>query len=148
MSKEKVTLKGYVRLKVLRPDGTVKYQHEGPNIVTTVGLIEAAELIAGVATVAPTHIAIGDGATDPSVGETELAGVEKDRQTATGSAAGVQATYISTTLGAGLAALSTIREAGLFNAGAAGDMFAHFLTGEFDLDTDERVEIVWTLTLS
>ena len=149
MSRDKIKITGsFVLRKIRKKDGKVLLVRRGKNIVTTVGLQEVAELLADVVTNTPTHIAIGDGSTDPSVGETVLAGTERDRQTLTKSQAGSQVTYKSTTLGAGLAGSVTIREAGIFNAAAAGDMYARFLTGDIPMDTDERIEIDWTLTIT
>lgn len=148
MSKDKIKVTGYVKLLVRRPDGSVKLKREGKNILVDVGLQEMAELMAGVATNIPSHVAIGDSGADPSVGETALAGTEKDRQTVTISQLGPQTTIICNTLGAGLGSSTTIKEAGIFNAAAAGDMYARFLTGDVPLDPDERIEIEWTLTFS
>ena len=143
-----VKLKGEVKITVVRKDGTVRLTQKIKNLVMNLGLEDSAKLLAGVAVTRPTHIAIGDGGADPAGGQTTLQGTESDRQTAAWTQAGPVATLTTTTLGAGLVGTVTVREGGLFNAGAAGTMFARFLTNVFTLDPDERIKLEWAVTFS
>jgi len=92
------------------------------NIVATLGLGQVNDFLANVAVTAPTHIAIGEGTTAETVGDTALE-TEQDRQSATIT----EPSSVSTkyehefTFGSGIS--FAITELGLFNASSGGTMF-------------------------
>jgi len=92
------------------------------NLVTTVGLEQVNDFLAGLAPTSSTHIAIGEGTTAETVGDTALE-TEQDRQSATIT----EPSNVSTkyehefTFGSGIS--FAITELGLFNASSGGTMF-------------------------
>ena len=128
-----------------RETGIVKAHHEGPNLVTDVGLdMIAATLDPNSTDDDPSHIALGTSDTAPAGGQTDLQGTELARDafaSTTLSAPTVEfkASFTGTFTG-------TIEEAGLFNASSGGSMFARFLTGTYDKDSNDDLDIIWKLT--
>lgn len=119
------------------------------NLVVTAGLSLTAIRLAGTAQAAITHFALGTSSTAVSAGQTALvAEVTREvvTQLITSTPAELQVKYyLGTTVGNG----NTLREAGLFNAGASGTMFARALLSAAIVKTSAvTATFTWTITLT
>lgn len=127
---------------VLRDGAQVLY--EGKNLVTNKGYEIVAKRLSGLAINAISHVAMGTGATAPVLTQTALIGTEIARQALSFS-------FIPTTDLQGTATFAgpgsdqTIQEFGVFNAGAAGDMFSRFIVPAFLFGPGDSLGVTWTL---
>lgn len=144
---EQMKILGTVQLAVRTKNGVLKHQQKLKNLVTSVGLLQAAKRIGGVSADPILYIAIGDDATGPALAQTALQGTELDRVLAVAGASGAVLTLVAT-IGSGVAAPVTVRELGTFDAAAAGNMFSRITPIEFDMDTGDTLDVSWELTLS
>jgi hypothetical protein len=141
-----VKIRGWVRIVHRGKKGEVLSVRCGSNLVTTAGEDLYAYIAESAAATRPSHMAIGTGSTAVDKSQTALQGTEKDRvafasTVRTGNDLAYNATH-SNTSGSSWA----IKEAGVFNAAAAGTMAARFLTQTIDVADQESIEITWTLT--
>lgn len=135
---------GTVTLEVTKA-GVLVRRHVCRNLVVAAGRQLFAQRIANVAATAPSHIALGTGPAAVTDLDTAL-GAELARVvlTSTTAVAGVATFIANVAAGTGT---GTLREAGLFNAGAAGIMAARVV---FDSpvvkDATEDLSVVWAIT--
>ena len=129
--------------------GNIRKQYINGNTITDVGLDMARDLL-GSGNYSPTHIAVGDDNTAPTVGDTIL-GNEVFRKILTqidfDPGAVVQLTVF---LDTGDANGFTLKEAGLFNAGQTDqpELFSHVLLfPEIDKDSETTVTLTWQITV-
>lgn len=121
---------------------------ESDNMVVTTGLARMAALLAQDSTAWPTHIAIGTGSTAVAAGNTALV-AEVDRnaigsQTSSGAVWTLKAFFTKAEANG-----STIAEAGLFDAAAAGTLIARtVLASTVAKDATKSLTVTWTFTLS
>lgn len=140
---------GTVTVVVRDASGRIRRRIKGTNLVVQLGLNNFAEIVKSNngSTVGPTHIAGGTDATVPASGQTTLV-AESGVLVRAALAAPTRLTNVLTwtaTLAAGASAV-TVRELGLFNAAAAGSMYARFLPTEFTLEVGGNALISWALT--
>jgi hypothetical protein len=93
-----------------------------------------------------THIAVGDDDTTPTEGDTTL-GNETFRDTATVTQSGLTLTVkglLDVTENNG----NTVKELGLFDAAASGNMYSRNLTTVVDKDGNTEIRLTNTLTVS
>jgi len=141
-----LSCKGFLELKVIR-DGKVVRVVRKRNLIVNTGLALLAYLAIGSGT-APTHIAIGTDGTAPAAGDTAL-NSEIDRQPATKSRVTTSVTndtaqYVASFSFSGS---YTIREAGLFNAAAGGDMLAR-QTFSVSVISGDTLQVTWKIQFS
>ena len=119
-----------------------------PNVVTTAGLARLAALIAGTGATAPTHMAVGTGATAATAGDTTLA-TEVDRNALVATtAAGAVVTYRAF-WAKGDGNTNTLAEVGLFDAASVGTLIARtILSSTVVKNNTKALSISWTFTLS
>ena len=126
-------------------DGSVVVQ-EGPNLVVTTGLNHIADRLVDASPPARiSHFAVGDGGVTPELGQTTLQGTEHGRaaiSTWFSLANEISVNGIFTAAGT-----ITCREIGVFNAAAAGTMFARFLMQEAVMAATETLNIQWALRI-
>lgn len=119
-------IKGHWTMQLTGPDGQVKDQKAGQNVVTTVGKEFLASYMYSGAVAAATftmkYVAIGSDATAEAVGNTAL-GTELARSTGTVSYISGQIYQVKATFAAGVGTGSIV-EYGLFSSNTAGTMFA------------------------
>lgn len=144
---QSITITGRVRLVVKDKHGKVRHEQKLKNLVTTVGLTQAAKRIGGVTANAITYIAIGDDATAPAVGQTALVGTELERVLATAAVSG-DTLSLTATLGSTLSETKTIREIGTFDAASTGNMFSRVTPISFEMDVGDTLDVTWELQLS
>lgn len=145
MLKEFIKATGRLRITLTGPDGKVKEDRVFKNLVVTVGLgFIASRMVAASANVM-SHMALGTNATAPSLANTAL-GAEAARAALTSAgAAGAVATYVGT-FGPGVGT-GAITEAGIFNAGVAGDMLSRTVFPVVNKQAGDTMAISWTVTL-
>jgi len=146
MLKEFIKAKGQLSIVLTGPDGRVRERRHLKNLVVTVGLgFIASRMVAASANVM-SHMAVGTNATAPSLANTAL-GAEAARVGLTSAAAvGPVVTYVGTFgPGSGTGALT---EAGIFNAGVAGDMLNRVTFPVVNKQAGDTLAISWTVTLS
>lgn len=145
MIRELVRPRGLVEIRVKELWKPEYVLLRGENMVTSFGEGLLASLLAGDPGTPPDHMAIGTSGTSPLKSQTALQGTEKERVAA--SATVINNNYKLTGIfGSGLGANATIQEWGLFDAGAAGNMFARFITGPFDMTPTMVVTVDWEIT--
>jgi hypothetical protein len=93
-------------------------------MIVTVGKNQVRDFLINAAPTAPTHIEIGDSGAAEAAGQTALQGTDKYREAfaATGEPTATKMLF-QIDVAAGEATDDTYQEVGVFNAGAAGDMF-------------------------
>ena len=144
------TFRVNVRITVRDRSGRVLRETFTHNLITTAGLNQARDLLGG-GNYCPSHIAVGDDATAPVLGDTVL-GNEVFRKVLTqidfDPGAKVQFTlFIDTSEANG----NTLREGGLFNSQipGQGDLFSRVLiTPEIIKDASITVTVQWTITVA
>lgn len=125
--------------------GRIKATRSGHNLVVTLGAEEIAKIVASATSgTRPTHMGIGTSTTAPAAAQTNLIGTATRRSLNSTSRSTNQITY-SCTFTTGIGTF-TVQEAGLFNASAAGTMFARWLTGAFVKGASDSLTITWRLT--
>jgi hypothetical protein len=146
--RDDVVLRGHVSIGIYgQASGSLLKTIEQDNLITQGGRSLIAAWMSGGVEAAPSHIALGSGSTPPQVSDVALESevyrqVITDRQNVT-----VQVIYklfIST----GSANGQTIREVGLFNAPAAGFMFARaVLSQPIVKSTAITLTVAWTIDI-
>jgi hypothetical protein len=142
-----VRLRGYVRLE-LRKQGRLYRVLEGVNLITTAGKNAITHRFAGDGSppAPPTHIAFGTNGSAPTEAQTTLVAESAVLgRTAMSAVRGTNSVaYLSNAIGG--ASDVTVLEVGIFNAVAAGTMYARFLPQSFIFQTTMTVSVSWTIT--
>lgn len=145
MIQETVKATGALQIKLYGPDGKLKQEQNVKNLVVTTGKGFIAGRMVGTPTVM-SHMAIGSGTVDPTVGDTTL-GTELGRVSLTSSAAsGAVVTYVAS-FGAGTGT-GAVTEAGIFNASSAGTLLCRTEFAVVNKGADDSLSITWTVTVS
>lgn len=140
-------VKGRLRLELFE-DGELVDERIVENIVTTVGRNAIADQVLAAPTLGkPTHMALGTSGTAETVGDTALgAEVGGSRVALTSKTrAGNVVTYVGD-FGAGVGA-GALQEAGIFDAGAAGNMWHRVTFAVMNKSATATLRITWTLTI-
>lgn len=120
---------------------------QGSNLVVTSGLNLIAKLIAGTGTVL-SHMAIGNSGGASLSTMTALQGTELERVALTSTTVSSNTISYNATFGTAITLTVTVREVGLFNAAAGGEMLCRFICSGFDISAGESAEVDWSMTLS
>lgn len=117
------------------------------NLVVNAGLNLIRDLLDGDAVAGLTHLAVGTGTTAVSASQTALT-TEVFRAAVTSRTSNAQQLVVSYYLPSGSANGNTLAEAGLFNAAAAGTMFARVKLASTIVKTASiAVTFTWTINL-
>lgn len=119
---------------------------EGPNLVVTTGLNHIAQRL-GSSVTAMSHLAVGDNGASSELNMSALLGTELERVALSSTTVANNTVAYSATVGAGFSLTRTIREAGIFNDGVAGDMLCRFICSGFDLSPGEFALVEWAVTM-
>ena len=148
MHQDTLTITGHLDIELRDADGEVIHKAESPNLVTTVGKAVIANRLgmSSPSTVAMTHMAIGTTNTAAAVGDTTLA-AENARVALTSSTPSTNTVVYVATFPAGTGT-GTIVEAGLLNAGTAGDLLCRSVFSSIAKGASDSLTITWTVTIS
>lgn len=144
---EQLPVSGKLLLELRGPDGMLKQVRRVHNLVVDAGENHIADQLASSpAQGAMSHMAIGTSSTAAAFGDTAL-GAETDRNALTSRTTSVNVVTYVGTWGAGDGTNSALREAGIFNAGAAGTMLARAVYTLIDKQAADTLTITWTVTI-
>lgn len=148
--KSQIELKGRYFVRLYGPDGALKQEASGENVVTTVGKEFIASFLMSSALAAATftakYIAIGSDSTAEAVGNTAL-GTELARQTATASytSGGIYELVATFTTGTGT---GSIYEYGLFSSSSAGTMLSRDTESLITKGANDTLTVTYQMTFS
>ena len=150
MIKDKVKPKGTLTLELRDEHGNLKESH-ALNLVVAAGLAFITNRLIGTASAVMSHMGIGSGVTaangnDTALG-TQLARVALTSQTRVTTTVANDAVQYVATFPAGIGT-GAITEAGLFNAGAAGEMLARTVFAVVNKGALDSLTITWKVTFS
>ncbi len=145
---ENLKLKGHIKIVLKDASGSIKYQMEKDNVVTTVGKAYLATWLAAASQAGEfmSYIALGSGTTAALASDTTLETEAATRVLGTLSA--------STNVWQNLASFGpgvdtgSISEAGLFTASTSGTMFARQVFTPITKGAGDTLQFTWTVTLS
>jgi hypothetical protein len=138
---------GQVHVELFGPDGNVKDERVVSNLVVDAGENHIADALSSApGQGAMSHMAIGTGAAAAAFGDTAL-GAEIDRNALTSRTDAVNVVTYVGTWAAGDGTNAALREAGIFNAGAAGTMLARAVYANIDKQAGDTLTITWTVTI-
>lgn len=140
---------GRVEFKLYGPDGKLKHELWVPNLVTTAGKgVIADRMKSAPAKAAMTHMAVGTSTTAAAVGDTALgAEVAASRTSLTSTSVSTNVITYVCTFGAGVGT-GTLAEAGIFNAGVAGDMLCRTVYTAFAKGALDSLAVSWAVTIA
>lgn len=142
MQHEQVTTRGELTITLRAPDGTIKEQRKA-NTVTTAGKAGIADQMLASPTLGkPTHMAIGTGTPTGTALQTEL---DRNALTSKNRSGAVVTMVGDWAAGDGTGAIT---EAGIFDAGAAGNMWCSASFAVVNKAAGDSLSISWTLTIS
>jgi hypothetical protein len=143
-------MRGEVDIVVCAPDGSVKDARKIHNLVVNTGLAYIISRMVGTAKNVMSHMAVGEGTTAASAGDTALESQLGSRVSLTSTTiAGSnneKVVYVAS-FGAGVGT-GAVTEAGVFNAGTSGDMLCRTVFAVVNKAADDTMQITWTITLS
>lgn len=145
-----IKISGHWHMKLFGPDGALKQEVRGDNVITTNGKELLAAYLASAAasaTVNPfKYVAIGTGTTAESAADTALA-TELTRTTGTASYVSGAIYQVSATFAAGTGT-GAITEYGLFNTSSAGTMFNRDVETVINKGASDTLSVTMQVTLS
>ncbi len=148
MSETKLRGKWFVTL--YGPDGEIKDQRSGTNVVTTVGKEFLASFlysaVAGAATFTGRYVGIGTNTTAEAVGDTSL-GTEVARHTGTASYLSGQIYQVRATFATG-SGTGAITEYGLLSSNTAGTLLARDTEAAINKGANDTLTVICQLTVS
>lgn len=143
-------LQGHYYVRLYGPDGALKAERAGHNVVTTVGKEFIASFLKSAAAAAATftgrYIAIGSDSTGEAVGNTAL-GTELSRQSAsvTYTSGGIYELVATFATGSGT---GSIYEYGLFSSITAGTMLSRDTEALITKSSNDTLVVTYQLTFS
>jgi hypothetical protein len=146
-----IKLSGRYFVSVYGPDGELKAEGEGPNVVTTVGKEFMASFLKSAALAASTftakYIAIGTGSSAEAAADTAMA-TESARHTGTVSYTSGGIYNVTATFPTG-AAVGAILEFGLLSSSSAGTLLSRNVkSAAYNLTASDFIVVNYALTLS
>lgn len=143
--KDKLQVKGKVKIVLRDKDGNVKDQRDINNLVVDAGKDYIASRIEGTSDSVMSHMALGTGTTsaaaDDTTLETELDRNALDSTVVTDNEVAYTATYAAGD------ATGAITEAGIFNASSAGSMLCRTVFPVVNKGAGDSMAISWTVTV-
>lgn len=142
--------KGFWTMSLYGPDGVLKTQIAGTNVVTTVGKDFVASFLVSAAAAASTftckYVAVGTGTTPETAGDTVL-GSEVVRTTATVTHNGAGVYQLIASFGTN-SATGAITEYGIFSSSANGTMLARDTESVVNVGAGDTFVVTAQITLS
>lgn len=147
---DKVEMIGHWNMVCKGPDGQVKQEVSGKNVIVTNGLEFLASFLNSAATAAATftmrYVAVGTDSTAEAVSNTAL-GTEVGRHTGTVSYASGAIYSVVATFAAG-SATGAITEYGLFSSNTAGTMFSRDTESVINVGASDSLEVTTVVTVA
>lgn len=149
-----LTPSGHINLKCYRADGSLKWEVDTHNLITSAGKAQFA-LLAGDATAIPfAYLAVGTSSTAPAIGNTALgaeittgglarASATVSRVTTTVTNDSLRLVYTWTA-----SATHAVEEVGFFNASSSGTLGGRALTGTKNLVSGETLAATYTVAFA
>lgn len=146
MFSDSVGIKGSLDIKLIDNHGDLKDQRHINNLVVAVGKDLIASRLVGNTLAVPSHMAVGSSNTAVTTSQTAL-GSELGRVTLDSTSRSTNTiTYVGTfPAGTGTGSLT---EAGIFNAGASGNMLCRTNFNEVNKAAGDTIVITWNVTIS
>lgn len=150
MLNENLKLNGNLNIVLRDASGAIKEERDVNNLVVNAGLAYAISRMVGAAKSVMSHMAIGSGTTAAAGGQTDLVSILGSRKALTSTTISgtnnEKVVYVASfAAGEGTGAVT---EAGIFNAGSAGDMLCRTVFAVVNKGADDTLAITWTITLS
>lgn len=144
---DKTSIIGTVTITVCDGNtGEIKHVQEQKNLITQLGLNFIASKIVNTSG-AMSHMALGNGATPPTISDTTLAS-ELGRVTLQSQSSTNNVALFSAFFGQGVAT-GTLAEAGIFNSASGGTMFNRALISPtITKNPTDTVTVQWNITVS
>ncbi len=145
-----IKMKGKYFLYLYGPNGELKDQREGCNVVTTVGKEFIASFLNSACAAASTftgkYVAIGTNDVAESAADTSL-GTEVSRHTGTASyiSGGIYQVRATFAVGSGTGAIT---EYGVFSSNSAGTMLSRDTEAAINKSASDTLTVIWQLTVS
>jgi hypothetical protein len=139
-------VKENVHIELIGPDGKLKEKRDIHNLITTVGLNHVADRMSDLGEAAMSHMAVGTDDAGLAVGNTVL-GAETDRNALTSVTQATNTVVYVGTWAAG-DATAALKEAGIFNAAAAGTMLCRSTFAVINKGALDTLVITWTITFA
>jgi len=141
-----IQIKGHINLKCFRADGSLRWEVDTHNLITSAGKAQLA-LLAGDATATPfTYLAVGTSNAAPAIGQTALSAeiVDSGLARAASTVSRVTTTVTNDTLRLNttwsVSGSKTVEEVGVFNASSAGTMLGRALTTSKSVVSGETLQ--------
>lgn len=147
MNIENLKVKGRLNIVLKDKQGEVKDTREVDNLVVTTGLNFIASRMEGVTDSVMSHMAIGEGTTAASAGDTDLESILGSRE-ALDSTTNTNNTVVYVSSFEAGDGTGAVTEAGIFNASTAGTMLCRTVFSVVNKGADDTMTITWTITLS
>lgn len=147
---DRVKMKGEWFIYLYGPNGELKNQKQGYNVVTTVGKEFLASFLQSAVVAAATftgrYIAIGTGSTAESASDTGM-GTEVSRHTGTASYLSGQIFQVKATFATG-SGTGAIVEYGLFSSNTGGTIIARDTESAINKGANDTLTVICQLTIS
>lgn len=145
-----VRISGEYFVKLYGPDGSLKDERQGHNVITTVGKEYLAQFlqssIAGAASFEMKHLAIGSDSTGEAAGNTAL-GTELARTTATASYVSGAVYKLTATFATGVGT-GDIYEYGIFSSSTGGTMLSRDTESGIAKGANDTLVVMANVTFS
>lgn len=138
--------KGVLNIVLRDESGAVKEDVTVENLVVDTGLAYIASRMAGTSENVMSHMAVGDGTTNPAAGDTALES-QLGRVALTSTTVTDNAVEYVATFGAGTGT-GAVTEAGIFNASSGGTMLCRTEFAVINKGASDSMTITWTVTIS
>ena len=139
--------KGELNIVLRDAAGNVTQEVTVPNLVVDTGLAYIASRMKDTTLAAMSHMAVGEGTTNPAAGDTALESQLGSRVSLTSTTVTANAIEYVATFGAGVGT-GAVTEAGIFNASTSGTMLCRTEFAVINKGSADSMTITWTVTIS
>jgi hypothetical protein len=139
--------KGELNIVLRDNAGNVTQEVTVPNLVVDTGLAYIASRMKDTTLGAMSHMAVGEGTTNPAAGDTALEAQLGSRVSLTSTTVTANAIEYVATFGAGVGT-GAVTEAGIFNASTSGTMLCRTEFAVINKGSADSMTITWTVTIS
>jgi len=144
-----LNLIGTMKARLFDKDGKLKREIEKRNLIVNLGKDGIMEQLLDTSTIdKPSHLAIGEGTTDPDLTDTDLESQAGTRKSVS-KERNLNEIEFYAVFGPDEPTTSTIEitEAGIFNASTGGDLYSRITFGVVTKESEDTFDITWTWEL-